>query len=718
MNLNTRIYSPPCVIEFFDLENRFILYTFVKVAKVKLVRIMRRIFLFLCLGLLLVGCVKENPHTIFPVDKQDVVMTMDGGELTINFDIPPSMRTDVDVIIQQLNGRSEWIKLQSYNATSATFTVERNLQPFERNAIIRIKTKSFPDYATINVMQECFDPDFFQIEVNDITTSSFDATITAKDENMCIVGFVLQLNGKSTIEERPYDYLIEDGSLIYLNFVDSYVLHANANGLDLKEFMIEQGVCGQGSLSKRNYPMEPGGQYCLFVAGVEFGETASGGQYLDVVTTATNLYFEIESTPIREDILLEATVELDPAYGSDVLLSINCDDSSNLQYRYMIYTPEKHDPYIFEEHTLDEFYDYYSHLWYQEYCNSLAYGIENLEAFLEESTFADSFANERLRLEANTEYCLVAYAIDVVDTSIQVVSYPEIVRFTTGECAMSDISFEMTTNKLHSRMVDFTITPSDDLDGYYTTIMSKQEYDSWDKTLLHQRLVDEGWANGGVCYGANDFEFRFLNPITDYYVLCVGVHGGTATTEDITLFPITTPVQAESKCRVTGVDCYGPFYAGALDAYNHDKYHMNGKWFQYDMNDYCAVGIDIHTEGEVYKLFSLFLPDEDTVGYGKNQIVPMLKDSDCMPKIYFYCKHNVPFHFYVAAMDEDGNIDLYTSPDGYNFTRENHITDEASIAELATFYDEVQAQYEDTRAAIQPATRAAQSDAPCLPVVY
>lgn len=168
---------------------------------------------------------------------------------------------------------------------------------FERNAIIRIKTKSFSDYATINVMQECFDPDFFQIEVNDITTSSFDATITAKDEDMYIVGFVRQLIGKSTIEERPYDYLIEDGSLIYSNFVDSYVLHANANGLDLKEFMIEQGVCGQGSLSKRNHPMEPGGQYCLFVAGVEFVETASGGQYVDVVTTATNLYFEIESTP-------------------------------------------------------------------------------------------------------------------------------------------------------------------------------------------------------------------------------------------------------------------------------------------------------------------------------------------------------------------------------------------------------------------------------------
>lgn len=89
-----------------------------------------------------------------------------------------------------------------------------------------------------------------------------------------------------------------------------------------------------------------------------------------------------------------------------------------------------------------------------------------------------------------------------------------------------------------------------------------------------------------------------------------------------------------------------------------------------------------------------------------------------MPKIYYYCKENIDLYYYVAAMDEDGNIDLYKLPDVYNFAKENYITDEASIAELAAFYDEVSAQHEATRATTQPETRTADSGMVCIPVIY
>lgn len=94
--------------------------------------------------------------------------------------------------------------------------------------------------------------------------------------------------------------------------------------------------------------------------------------------------------------------------------------------------------------------------------------------------------------------------------------------------------------------------------------------------------------------------------------------------QGITLFPITTPIQAEPKCKITGVDYYGPFSAGALYYYNPQKYHMNGKWMDYYYAGYCAVGVDIHTEGEVYQLYARFYADEEVEGYDDNQIIAML----------------------------------------------------------------------------------------------
>lgn len=677
---------------------------------------MRRIFLLLCLVLSFVSCEKDPVVNGFPVDKTDIVLDWDSSEVTINFDLPIGMHTKLEHTITIESGTYNWITFNSSTQTSATFTVKNNLQHIDRSAVIRIKNDSYSDFTEIRVMQKCAKEELLHIDVSDITTSAFNVTVTAKDENMEIFTYVQRLRYGKSIEDRPYDRYLEDGTELSSVAYYDFVLYALREGLDVREFMVEQGVLGTGVFEREEQLAEPNAGYCIITVGVELYEDEHGATSVRAVTPAYNHYIMTEHTPVREDIKLSVTVDLDQVYSSDALLSIECDEDSNLLYRYMVVEPSTL-PLFMEEYTQDEAYDFFSYMWYNEFISYASDGMEYLEAFLEANTFAESFEDERLRLTANTEYCVIAYALDVVEGTIQMVSSPEIVRFTTGKCGVTDVSFELTENEIHGRMVDFTITPSNDMAGYYTTILTKEEYDSWDKTLLRQRLVDEGWAQGAVRYGASDYEFRFLNPETEYYVVCVGAHGGVATTEDVTAFLITTPMQAEPKCKIVGFDCYGPFYAGALNDYDPTKYHMNGSWINYYLNDYCAVGVDIHTEGEVYQLYANFIGEDQIEGCSDNQIIAMLQDRDCMPKIYYYCKENITFRYYIVAMDEDGNIDLYKSPDTYYFTHDDYITDEASIAELAKFYDEVKAQHEGTRSANLPTTRAADSGEQCISVI-
>ncbi|MBE6202704.1 MAG: hypothetical protein E7135_03515 [Rikenellaceae bacterium] len=678
---------------------------------------MRPIFSLLCLVLLFASCEKDPGISTFPVDETEVVLDWDSDELTINFDLSSYMYDKVDYHITLENGANGWLTYKSNTMTSITFAVKNNVHHYDRSAVILVKNDAYPDFTQVRVTQKCRGEQMLNIDVSDITTTSFNVQVTSKDENMEIFTYIRHLGYGVSIEDRPFDDLIEDGHGFVSSYADPYIFEALRGGVDVKQYMVEMGVCSTGHYEREVHFAVPNGGYCIFTVGVEFYEDESGRPKIKAVTPVYNLYLNTEHTPIREDIKLNAKVDIDPVYSSDALLSIECDEDSNLRYRYLIVNPNNYEVFV-EDQSIEEIYEFFSYRWHIDYNYASADGAESLEAFLEESTFAKSFKDERLHLNANTEYYIVAYALDVVDGRIQMVSYPEIVKFTTGMCSMTDISFEMTQNEIHGRMVDFTITPSDDMGGYYVTVMSKEAYESWDSSLLHQRLVDEGWYRGDICYGESNHEFRFLNPETDYCVVCVGVHGGVATTEDITMFPITTPAPTEPKCRVTGFDCYGPFYAGALNDYDHTKYHMNDSWVSLYMSGYCAVGVDIYVEGEVSQLYATFLSDDDTVGCDDNQIISMLQSQACKPKIYYYCKQNIAFHYYIVAMDEDGNIDLYKSPDGYYFTEEDYITDEASIAELAKFYDEVMAQQEGTRSTTEPTTNAMQSDAPCIAVIH
>lgn len=649
---------------------------------------MRTIFLLFCFVLFLVGCEKESPYATFPVETTSVELEADGGEFTINYDMPPALSGDgtVDIVIRLQSGANDWIKLVSSDRSKATFAVRRNNQPFVRSAIIQFKNNAYDEYASVTVSQGCIDHNI-DIELNEVTTSTVNATIVSEDTNLYLATFIVAM----TPNRDNIDNLLLDGDKLLNRLKDDVVRNANDRGEDLKQYMLDRGHCGVGSLVYHRTTLEPGVKHCMVVIGVEFVTDEDGYQTLAAVTPPASLYFVTEPSPIREDITIDATVAIDQNYGSDILLSVECDKDSGLLYRYMLFDAADSNPYIFEEHTPEEFHAYYSALWYDDFMRELALGMESLEAYLNETTFSGTLVDERIRLAANSDYCLVVYALDVVDGIIQMVSYPEIEYFTTEQPGLSDITFDYSINTLYGRKINYTITPSNDLDGYYSTVVSKQEYESWNEALLHQKLVDEGWANQNVYFGSADVELETLSPLTEYYIVCVGVHGGVATSTTITRFPIVTPEQDEPKCKLVDFEILGPYHMSAIYNTNPSKYPEFYDWPIFDTDGYYIVGTVNTFEGEPYRLYATYLSDYDLKGVDSEEdLISVMRTHPNAQKCFFYCMRNTPLRYCVMVMDEDANIDLYISPEDekYIFTAESLLTSEEDIARLVDHYEE------------------------------
>ena len=95
-------------------------------------------------------------------------------------------------------------------------------------------------------------------------------------------------------------------------------------------------------------------------------------------------------------------------------------------------------------------------------------------------------------------------------------------------------------------------------------------------------------------------------------------------------------------------------------------------------------------------IYATFLFEDQTLGKSDEEIIDMLRKYESYSYNYFYfnVKHNVKGRFYALVMDEDGDVDFYTSPEEYLFTRDNVLTSTEDVARLAEIYDQALAYYE------------------------
>lgn len=540
--------------------------------------------------------------------------------------------------------------------------------------------------------------DDFKIEVTELTTGTIKATITPKDKDMIYVAQVCQLS--DSIED-VVEHLFSDPDFTLSNIgVKRYLEYARDNDLDIVEFITQCNIGGKGRIELERNMLHPGAQHCIVVLGFET-HTYDGLTYFRATTP---VYYEAVTTgtALNKEISFETNVTLDSVIGSDILLDVKPQGWDGIYY-YQFYERNKgYDTYEFydiEKYTPDEQFDHYAQLWHTKFIryieSYIKYGdLEDLEAALRANTLTGEVEDKRFQLKANTEYCLVMYAMDVLDGVVQLASYPHTTYFTTSVYEDSDITFDVAIGEVNSRRVVYGVTPSSDLEGYCSVVMPVAEYNVWDEELLKQRIADQCVKNDDVRFGNANYEDYTLIPDTDYYVVCLGCHGEVATSE-MTTIPFRTEPEREPDCKIEGVEICGPFNATALYRYDPVKY-ADCLDIDHEFYDYCAVGVAVSLNQEPRMIYATFLSEDQTWGKSDEEIIDMLRNYESYSYNYFYfnVKYNVKGRFYALVMDEDGDVDFYASPEEYLFTRDNVLTSTEDVARLAEIYDQALAYYE------------------------
>lgn len=558
--------------------------------------------------------------------------------------------------------------------------------------------------------------DEFTIDVTEVTTATIKATITPKDRDMMYVAQVENINDKDLDWRINTIYADSERALINIG-VMSYVEYAIDNDIDILEYITKYNVGGKGEIVLERQVLEPGHKYGIVVIGIETYTDNRGNLN---IRTVTPVCYEIIETNIalNKDISFETSVTVDPVIGSDILLDVKPNGWDGVYFCKLYERYEGYDSYEYKEifdATPDEMFMHYKEEWYRtliEY--ALLADTEGFNAMMATYSFSGELSNHRFRLKANKGYCLVIYALEVVDGLLQVVSYPNYIHFTTSAYQNSDITFDVAIGEVNSRRVVYGVTPSSDMEGYCSVVMPVAEYNDWDEKLLKQRIADQCVKNDNVRFGNANYEDYTLIPDTDYYIVCLGCHGEVATSE-MTSIPFKTEPEFEADYKITSVEVCTPFHAETLYNYDPVKYADRINDWQYDMNDFYAAGVNMTLEGEPRMIYSRFFTDEEVEGKDCEDIIAMLRKYKSYEARYYLIKYDMSYHFYAMVMDEDGDIDLYISPGTYCFGRGDILTSKKDIERLAEIYDKARAlKNQNKSAVIAPDTPEAEAKEICV----
>ncbi|MEE1149108.1 MAG: hypothetical protein UHN93_07615, partial [Alistipes sp.] len=328
--------------------------------------------------------------------------------------------------------------------------------------------------------------DDFVIDVTEVTTATIKATITPKNKDMMYVAQVEAINDKDLDWRINSVYNESEHALVNIG-VMSYIDYAINNDIDILEFITQYNVGGKGEIVLERQIMEPGHKYGVVVIGIETYTNKRGR--LDVRTVTPVCYEIVETkTALNKDISFETTVDIDPVIGSDILLDVKPNGWDGVYFCKLYEHYEGYDTYEYKaifDATPDEMFMHYKEEWHRTFIDyAMLEDIEGFNAMMATYSFSGELSNHRYRLKANKGYCLVIYALEVVDGLLQVVSYPQFTHFTTSIYQNSDITFDVEIGEVNSRRVVYEVTPSSDMEGYCSVVMPVAEYNDWDEELL------------------------------------------------------------------------------------------------------------------------------------------------------------------------------------------------------------------------------------------
>lgn len=353
-------------------------------------------------------------------------------------------------------------------------------------------------------------PDFV-IEVNSITDTSVEFTITPEDEEMT---YIAMMTTKEYFDEFEDDeaYINDD-----LSWLDNAAYEA---GVDLSEYL--EDVLKKGVISDTQDMLDPETEYVVYAFGLSNNGIVTTSLYKQTFTTLstefTELNFEIEVTDIGYD---TATVTVTP-------------DNDKAIYFVNVFSLEDYQNYGGDESAfvahINKLRNYY-------------YGLgATADQMVANLGYVGTKSLSVEDLKAGTKY--MAYAIGI-DERFVANSVATVVEFETIAAETADLTFEVDITKIDYDHIEGSVTPSNNNDTYICSVQyaSSLEWSESEEAFV-ESIVDDitTWDDIESALKQGPMSLNSisgLQPNTDYIVVCFGYNGAPTTAPHITHFTTT-----------------------------------------------------------------------------------------------------------------------------------------------------------------------------------
>ena len=408
-----------------------------------------------------------------------------------------------------------WVKNFNYGITGALgFEVEANPTDAERECLVTVKYRYAED-VVFTVKQGAAVKAGFALE--NVTATYFDYTVDVIPENKTLPYIVMSASPEYIIAsgfETGEDYYEDD--IAYFAWLGQFY------GMSAAQIMQERAKVGD----QRGVTVSNGASGVPYTFYCYYFDYDSGALLSDVtfftVETAKPEKKEVDfemNYEIVEGTLVKANVTpvgYTGDYYFDVLNSIQVNDYlENMPFL-------NNDPSRVVEY------------WWANAVQEMMKDMSNAEIianFTCVGNYDDGTPKSHFEFEllANHDYYLFAFAMEENGLCC---STPKVVKFTTGDVAMSDNVITPTVSELTSRTAKFTFTTTND--DYYVAGWEKASdwatYGSNDaerqEYLLHNMAYE--LLSGNATTSVIDLEME-----TEYVLYAFGSRGGVATTSQI-----------------------------------------------------------------------------------------------------------------------------------------------------------------------------------------
>ncbi|MBQ3172803.1 MAG: hypothetical protein IJB56_00680 [Alistipes sp.] len=354
------------------------------------------------------------------------------------------------------------------------------------------------------------DPDFV-IEVNALTDTSVEFTITPEDEEMT---YITMMTTKEYFDEFEDDeaYILDD-----ISWMDSF---AYEQGLTLSEYL--ESVLRKGVTSDNQDMLDPATEYVVYAYGLttrgEITTPLYKQNFTTLATELTELNFEIEVKDITYD---TATIAVTPD-NDKAIYFVNA-------FSYDDYDYYGGDKTAFAEH-LTQLRNYY----YNRGATA--------DQMVANLGFVGTKSLKMKDLKPGTKY--MAYAIGI-DERFVANSEATVVEFETPAVVLSDLTFEVDITNTYYDHIEGSVTPSNNDETYICSV----QYATTLEWLESQEAIVESIVNDITAWGNIEDSLHkgviSLNSIgglqaeTEYVLVCFGYDGAPTTAPHLT--PFKTP---------------------------------------------------------------------------------------------------------------------------------------------------------------------------------